>query len=90
MSSRSYQLIGRRGSSPQTLLFRDSEGRYYIRPGCGARLVRITTRDAEVFKRWHDYLPILDSVWYSVEQVAALDCLVPRPEEKRVELTPEA
>ncbi len=89
MDSRSYQLIGRRGDYPQSLLFRDREGRYYIRPGCGARLVRITARDAQAIRQQYDYRPILDAGWYSFDEVAAIDCVVSLSPESGA-LTPEA
>jgi hypothetical protein len=46
MTNPTYQLIGRRGDRPQRLLFRDAEGRHFLRADCGARLVRISRRDA--------------------------------------------
>lgn len=89
MNTRNFQLIGRRGDYPQSLLFRDQEGRYYLRPGCGARLVRITARDAQAIMRQYDYRAILDAGWYSFEEVAAIDCFVPIPQDSTA-LTPEA
>lgn len=77
MARHTFQLIGRRGDVPQSLLFRDEEGRYYIRPGCGARLVRITARDARRIMRQYDYRAVLDAAWYDADQVAALECVVP-------------
>jgi hypothetical protein len=42
-----------------------------------------------MFQRRYDYRPVLDPVWYSVEEVAAMDCVVPLPGES-FGLAPEA
>ncbi|MFN3337662.1 MAG: hypothetical protein ACK42I_09215 [Thermomicrobium sp.] len=77
MQKRSFQLVGRRSGQPQVLLFRDQEGRYYLRPGCNGRLVRLTARDAQrLFHNYH-YRPVLTAVWLSYEEVIRVDCPLP-------------
>lgn len=77
MSTPQYQVIGRRLGQPQTLLFRDRDGRHFLRAGCGARLVRITARDAERIMRQYDYHSVFDGEWRDVDGAAALDCPLP-------------
>lgn len=72
-----YQLIGRRGDRPQRLLFRDSEGRLFLRADCGASLVRISHRDAKAIMRQYHYRTVLDNAWRSEAEVAELGCVVP-------------
>lgn len=76
-TSRSYRLIGRRSDRPQRLLFRDTEGRHFLRADCGARLVRITERDAKQIMRQYDYRSVLDSEWRSETDAVILDCAIP-------------
>jgi len=77
MERQTFQLGGRNGNRRESLLFRDQEGRYYLRPGCGTRLVRLTTRDAQALMRRQDYRLVLDSGWYDYDQVVAIDCPLP-------------
>ena len=77
MQTRAFQLIGRRSSQPDILLVRDLEGRYYLRPGCNGRLVRVTARDAERLLRSDEYRPILSATWLSYEELIRTDCPVP-------------
>ncbi len=76
MTNPSYQLIGRRSDRPQRLLFRDSEGRHFLRADCGSRLVRISRRDAKAIMRQYHYRTVLDNAWRSEAEVAALGCVV--------------
>lgn len=77
MDTRTYQLIGRRLDRPQALLFRDQDGKHFLRPGCGARLVRITSRDASRLMRHYTYHRVIDGEWRDEHEVAALECAVP-------------
>jgi hypothetical protein len=77
MTNPTYQLIGRRGDRPQRLLFRDAEGRHFLRADCGARLVRISRRDAKAIMRQYHYRTVLDSAWRSEAEVYELGCVVP-------------
>jgi hypothetical protein len=77
MTNPTYQLIGRRSDRPQRLLFRDLEGRHFLRADCGARLVRISRRDAKAIMRQYHYRTVLDSSWRSEAEVADLGCVVP-------------
>lgn len=72
-----YQVIGRRLSQPQTLLFRDGDGRHFLRAGCGARLVRITARDSERIMRQYDYHTVFDGEWRTINDAVELDCPLP-------------
>jgi hypothetical protein len=85
MKTRTFQLIGRRSSQPDVLLVRDQEGRYYLRPGCIGRLVRVTARDAERLLRNYEYRPILSATWLSFEELIRIDC--PLPAESTPSLT---
>ncbi|MCX7623884.1 MAG: hypothetical protein RMK01_06950 [Thermomicrobium sp.] len=77
MERRTFQPVGRRNGRPEVLLFRDQEGRYYLRHGCGGRLVRLTARDAEQLLRHSGYRPILSSAWFTYEEVIRVDCPLP-------------
>ncbi|GBD22112.1 hypothetical protein HRbin28_02587 [bacterium HR28] len=77
MQKRSFQLVGRRSGQPHVLLFRDQEGRYYLRPGCNGRLVRLTARDAQRLFHNYQYRPVLTTVWLSYEEVIRVDCPLP-------------
>jgi len=79
MKARAFQPVGRRSGKPDVLLFRDREGRYYLRPGCSGRLVRLTARDAERLLRQYAYRPILSMSWLTYDEVIRVDC--PLPEE---------
>lgn len=72
-----YRIIGRRLSQPQTLLFQDHEGRHFLRAGCGARLVRITVRDAHRIMRHYDYHAVLDRMWLNEAEARDIDCPLP-------------
>ncbi|MDW7982135.1 MAG: hypothetical protein RMH81_04890 [Thermomicrobium sp.] len=74
MDMQVFQLIGRRGGQPDVLLFRDQEGRYYLRPGCRGRLVRLTSRDAHRLLRSAEYRAVLTAAWLSYEEVIRVDC----------------
>ncbi|MDI3338965.1 MAG: hypothetical protein QJR03_00380 [Sphaerobacter sp.] len=74
MSLRSYQVIGRRLSQPQTLLFRDAEGRHFLRADCGSRLIRLTARDAARLLRQYDYHLVLDRAWRTESDALQLGC----------------
>jgi len=77
MESRGYQVIGRRLSQPQTLIFRDPDGRHFLRAGCGTRLVRVTARDAMRLMRSRDYHSVLDRSWRSETDAIVMDCPLP-------------
>jgi hypothetical protein len=77
MEMRAFQPVGRRSGQPDVLLFRDREGRYYLRPGCSGRLVRLTARDAQQLLRQHRYRPILSGVWLTYDEVIQVDCPLP-------------
>ncbi len=81
MRMRTFQLVGRRSGQPDVLLFRDSEGCYYLRPGCGGRLVRLTTRDAERLLSRYQYRPILSGAWLTYDEVMRVDCPLPQESE---------
>lgn len=76
MTNPSFQLIGRRSDRPQRLLFRDSEGRHFLRADCGARLVRISRRDAKAIMLQYRYRTVLDNSWRNEAEVAELGCVV--------------
>lgn len=79
------RLIGRRHDQPQRILLRDEEGRYFLRPACGSRPVRITTRDAERLMRQYRYELIDDQDWYPSAGLAELGCPVEFAEQQTVE-----
>lgn len=81
MSEPRYQIIGRRLGQPQNVLFKNQDGRYFLRAGCGARLVRLTARDAERLMFQHTYHTVLDSEWYDELTASGLDCALILPEE---------
>jgi len=72
-----YQLIGRRPDRRETLLFRDRKGRHFIRPACGAKLVRITARDAQSIIRQYAYNSVLDAIWHTEMAATGLECALP-------------
>ncbi len=74
MEVRAFQPVGRRSGQPDVLLFRDREGRYYLRPGCSGRLVRLTARDAQRLLRQYQYRPILSGAWLTYDEVIQVDC----------------
>lgn len=77
MQQQAFQLVGRRGSRPDVLIFRDREGRYYLRLGCNGRLVRLTTRDAHQLLRHHGYRTVLSNLWFTYDEVIRVDCPLP-------------
>jgi hypothetical protein len=77
LPSSPVQLVGRRTDRPQSILLRDEEGRYFLRPSCGSRLVRITHRDAEAIRRQYGYNVVLDADWHSSNSAEVLGCLIP-------------
>jgi hypothetical protein len=77
MDKPKYQLIGRRADRRETLLFRDHKGRHFIRPSCGAKLIRITARDAQKIVRQYSYNSVLDGMWRSELEAAGLECPLP-------------
>ena len=79
MENPKYQLIGRRADRRDTLLFRDRKGRHFIRPSCGARLVRITTSDAQRIMRQYAYNSVLDGSWRNETEATSLECPLPVP-----------
>ncbi|MGA7670757.1 MAG: hypothetical protein WBW04_10080 [Nitrolancea sp.] len=81
MDKPKYQLIGRRPDRRDTLIFRDRKGRHFIRPACGAKLVRVTTRDAHRLMRQYSYNSVLDGMWRSEMEAAGLECPLPIPVE---------
>lgn len=83
-----YQIIGRRLGQPQHVLFKNQDGRYFLRAGCGARLVRLTARDAERLMFQHAYYTVLDSEWYDEWTASGLDCAFILPEEQPLPESP--
>ncbi len=81
MDKPKYQLIGRRADRRDTLIFRDRKGRHFIRPACGAKLVRITTRDAQRLMRGYAYNSVLDAMWRNELEATGLECPLPIPTE---------
>ncbi len=81
MDKPTYQLIGRRADRRDTLIFRDRKGRHFIRPSCGAKLIRLTTRDAQRLMRQYTYNSVLDSMWRSEFEATGLECSLPIPTE---------
>lgn len=77
MESQGYQVIGRRLNQPQTLIFRDPDGRHFLRAGCGSRLVRVTERDAKRLMRSRDYHSVFDRSWLSELDAIVMDCPLP-------------
>jgi hypothetical protein len=76
-----YQLIGRRPDRRETLLFRDRKGRHFIRPACGAKLVRVTARDAQSIMRQYAYNSVLDAVWRTEMDATGMECALPFADE---------
>jgi len=74
MDKPKYQLIGRRADRRDTLIFRDRKGRHFIRPACGAKLIRITTRDAQRLMRQYSYNSVLDGMWRNENEAVGLEC----------------
>ncbi len=81
MDKPKYQLIGRRADRRDTLLFRDRKGRHFIRPACGAKLIRVTTRDAQKLMRQYAYNSVLDGLWRSEIEATGLECPLSVPTE---------
>lgn len=71
------RLIGRRADYPQTIVMRDDAGRYFLRPACGSRAVRITARDAERMMRQYRYEPVDDYDWHPSSVISDLGCPAP-------------
>jgi hypothetical protein len=71
------QLVGRRADQPHSIVLRDEEGRYFLRPTCGSKPVRITARDAERIMRQYRYSPVNDGDWHPSSGMAALGCVIP-------------
>lgn len=70
------RLIGRRPDQPQRIVLRDEEGRYFLRPACGSRAVRITARDAESLMRQYRYDYVEDADWHASNLMADLECQI--------------
>jgi hypothetical protein len=68
------RLIGRRPDQPQRIVLRDEEGRYFLRPACGSRAVRITARDAEHLMRQYRYDYLDEADWYESNLIEDLGC----------------
>jgi hypothetical protein len=68
------RLIGRKSDHPQSIVLRDEEGRYFLRPECGSRAVRITARDAERLMRQYHYESIEDPDWHPASGMSDLGC----------------
>lgn len=71
------RLIGRKSDQPQSIVLRDEEGRYFLRPACGSRAVRVTARDAERLMRQYRYDLIDDHDWHSSTGIADIGCPLP-------------
>jgi hypothetical protein len=84
MDKPKFRLIGRRADRRDTLIFQDRKGRHFIRPSCGARLIRITTRDAQRLMRQYSYNSVLDSMWRSELEATGLECPLPIPFESEL------
>jgi hypothetical protein len=87
MDKPKFQLIGRRPDRRDTLLFCDRKGRHFIRPSCGSKLIRVTTRDAQNIVRQYSYNSVLDAVWRSETDASGLECPIVFPDDA---LTAEA
>lgn len=72
-----YLLIGRRADRPQSLLFRDEHGRHFLRSSCGARLVRLTARDAQRIMRQYPYTVVVDGSWRDETEALGYACPLP-------------
>ena len=70
------RLIGRRKDQPQSIVLRDEDGRYFLRPACGSRPVRITARDAEQLMRQYRYDLVDDIDWYPSAVISDLGCSI--------------
>ncbi|HLI52420.1 MAG TPA: hypothetical protein VKU87_11530 [Thermomicrobiaceae bacterium] len=88
MPNSRYQIIGRRLGQPQNVLFKNQDGRYFLRAGCGARLVRLTARDAERLMFRQTYHTVLDSEWYDELTASGLDCALILPDEQSLPESP--
>jgi hypothetical protein len=77
MNTTYVRLVGHRPDQPHRILLRDEEGRYFLRPSCGSRPVRITTRDAERLMREYRYLPVDDGAWHASDGIPNLGCFIP-------------
>ncbi len=77
MDKPKYRLIGRRADRRDTLIFRDHGGRHFIRPSCGAKLIRVTSRDAQRLMRQYRYNSVLDGIWRSELEATGLECPLP-------------
>ncbi|HEU5423160.1 MAG TPA: hypothetical protein VFU72_06445 [Nitrolancea sp.] len=75
-----YRLIGRRADRPQSLVFRDQQGRHFLRTNCGARLVRLTARDAQRLLRQYPYTSVLDGAWRDYQEALGYECPLPIPD----------
>jgi hypothetical protein len=71
------RLIGRRSDQPQSIVLRDEEGRFFLRPACGSRAVRITARDAERLMLQYRYAPVEDDHWHPASGISDLGCPLP-------------
>ncbi|HET7037130.1 MAG TPA: hypothetical protein VFI42_15700 [Thermomicrobiaceae bacterium] len=79
-----YRLIGRRADRPQSLLFRDEQGRHFLRSTCGARLVRLTARDAQRILRQYPYTSVLDAAWRDYQEALGYECPIQLPDELEI------
>ena len=77
MQAFQVRLIGRRPDHPHSIVLRDEDGRYFLRPNCGSRAVRITARDAERLMRQYRYHPVEDTDWHPASGMSDLGCPVP-------------
>jgi hypothetical protein len=77
MDKPKYRLIGRRADRRDTLIFQDRKGRHFIRPACGAKLIRLTTRDAQRLMRQYAYNSVLDDRWRSELEATGFECPLP-------------
>lgn len=73
------RLIGRRKDQPQSIVLRDEDGRYFLRPACGSRPVRITARDAHRLMRQYRYDLVDDVDWYPSAGMSDLGCPISEP-----------
>ncbi len=71
------RLIGRRSDQPQSIVLIDEDGRYFLRPACGSRPVRITARDAERLMRQYRYNAVDDIDWHPSSGMSDLGCPLP-------------
>jgi hypothetical protein len=71
------RLVGRRADHPQSIVLRDEDGRYFLRPACGSRAVRITARDAERLMRQYRYDQVEGIDWHPSSVISDLECQLP-------------